>query len=177
MFLKEFQSLLACDLCNSLRGQFEVSNANLWKWLGLWTYVISLCIVYRYNRYMYILHMGIYVCAVPMLYTLRIFGDFAMRFFRLNLHSRHLGPQNSQRTILSVYYSSCKCMIWLDQLRLTSVQKIVRLLLLIRTSKSRENRNSSLGNSFHLYMLYIYIYSLDISRTKCFRKKQELSTE
>ena len=102
--------------------------------------------------------MGIYVCAVPMLYTLRIFGDFAMRFFRLNLHSRHLGPQNSQRTILSVYYSSCKCMIWLDQLRLTSVQKIVRLLLLIRTSKSRENRNSSLGNSFHLYMLYIYIF-------------------
>lgn len=53
----------------------EVSNANLWKWLGLWTYVISLCIVYRYNKYMYILHMGIYVCAVPVLYTLRIFGD------------------------------------------------------------------------------------------------------
>ena len=39
-------------------------------------------------------------------------------------------------------------MIWLDQLRLTSVQKLVRLLLLILTSKSRENRNSALGNSF-----------------------------
>ncbi len=32
MFLKEFQSLLACHLCSSLRGQIEVSNVNLWKW-------------------------------------------------------------------------------------------------------------------------------------------------